>query len=729
MRMGHKPIRFFVGHLLIKINMKLNLLSRAVALSLTMIYSAGFAQNAAVLAPVNSTQSELQPTPTQANMTNSTNASNTVLKSGIDLQWIDNAVKPQHDFFKFTSGKWLASVQIPTDKGRFGAFDELRDLSEQRLQDIITELSKQKNLSESSESKKIADLYTSFMNERLIHKLDIQPLHATFSRIDKVKTKQQLTATFADIGQLGVSLPLTNYVGQDARNAASYAVYVNQGGLSLPDRDYYLNEDAKFKAYRDAYLKHVEKMLTMSGTKNAHDIAALILELETKIAKAQWSKVENRNPVKTYNKIDVAKLPELMPDFSWTPYLKMAGIDKKVDFVIVRQPTYLSALNAIYAETPLKVWQEYIKWRLLDSYAPYLSERFVREDFAFNSVTLRDIPAIQPRWKRGVARVEAALPEALGKIYVEKYFPPENKQRMEQLVNNLTIAYQQSIKNLTWMSAETKTEALAKLAKFTSKIGYPEQWRDYSKLDINKNDLIGNVMRGAQFNAEYQRNKLGKPVDRKEWGMSPQTVNAYYSPRQNEIVFPAAILQPPFFNAAADDAVNYGGIGAVIGHEISHGFDDSGSQSDGDGNLRNWWTKEDKANFNQLTAALVKQYNAYSPLDGYYVNGALTLGENIADNSGLAIAYKAYQLSLGGKPAPVIDGYTGAQRFYIGWAQVWRGKARDAETIRLLNIDPHSPAAARGNVPLTNQPEFYKAFDVKEGDAMYLSPEQRITIW
>lgn len=729
MRMGHKPIRFFVGHLLIKINMKLNLLSRAVALSLTMIYSAGFAQNAAVLAPVNSTQSELQPTPTQANMTNSTNASNTVLKSGIDLQWIDNAVKPQHDFFKFTSGKWLASVQIPTDKGRFGAFDELRDLSEQRLQDIITELSKQKNLSESSESKKIADLYTSFMNERLIHKLDIQPLHATFSRIDKVKTKQQLTATFADIGQLGVSLPLTNYVGQDARNAASYAVYVNQGGLSLPDRDYYLNEDAKFKAYRDAYLKHVEKMLTMSGTKNAHDIAALILELETKIAKAQWSKVENRNPVKTYNKIDVAKLPELMPDFSWTPYLKMAGIDKKVDFVIVRQPTYLSALNAIYAETPLKVWQEYIKWRLLDSYAPYLSERFVREDFAFNSVTLRDIPAIQPRWKRGVARVEAALPEALGKIYVEKYFPPENKQRMEQLVNNLTIAYQQSIKNLTWMSAETKTEALAKLAKFTSKIGYPEQWRDYSKLDINKNDLIGNVMRGAQFNAEYQRNKLGKPVDRKEWGMSPQTVNAYYSPRQNEIVFPAAILQPPFFNAAADDAVNYGGIGAVIGHEISHGFDDSGSQSDGDGNLRDWWTKEDKANFNQLTAALVKQYNAYSPLDGYYVNGALTLGENIADNSGLAIAYKAYQLSLGGKPAPVIDGYTGAQRFYIGWAQVWRGKARDAETIRLLNIDPHSPAAARGNVPLTNQPEFYKAFDVKEGDAMYLSPEQRITIW
>ena len=418
-----------------------------------------------------------------------------------------------------------------------------------------------------------------------------------------------------------------------------------------------------------------------------------------------------------------------MPDFSWTPYLKMAGIDKKVDFVIVRQPTYLSALNAIYAETPLKVWQEYIKWRLLDSYAPYLSERFVREDFAFNSVTLRDIPAIQPRWKRGVARVEAALPEALGKIYVEKYFPPENKQRMEQLVNNLTIAYQQSIKNLTWMSAETKTEALAKLAKFTSKIGYPEQWRDYSKLDINKNDLIGNVMRGAQFNAEYQRNKLGKPVDRKEWGMSPQTVNAYYSPRQNEIVFPAAILQPPFFNAAADDAVNYGGIGAVIGHEISHGFDDSGSQSDGDGNLRDWWTKEDKANFNQLTAALVKQYNAYSPLDGYYVNGALTLGENIADNSGLAIAYKAYQLSLGGKPAPVIDGYTGAQRFYIGWAQVWRGKARDAETIRLLNIDPHSPAAARGNVPLTNQPEFYKAFDVKEGDAMYLSPEQRITIW
>ena len=675
------------------------------------------------------TQLSFADTSAPANSTVQSNATTSALSSGIDLQWQDKSVRPQDDFFKFMSGKWLATAEIPADRARFGSFDQLRDLSEQRSRDIITTLASDKALKGGSNQKKIADLYNSFMDEAHANKLDIKPLNATFKQISKLEKKEDFPALIAQLSQLGVSLPVNSGVGQDARDSSTYAVYVSQGGLSLPDRDYYLKDDAKFKAFRDAYVKHVEKMLSMSGEKNADKAAADILALETQIATIQWTKVENRNPINTYNKIELAKLTELMPGFNWTSYFAGTGVGSKVNYVIVRQPSFLTALAKIVNDTPVAVWKSYYKWKVLDAYAPFLSQRFVDEDFGFSSVTLRGIPENQPRWKRGVARVEESMPEALGELYVAKYFPPENKARMEKLVNNLIEAYKQSIETLTWMSPETKKEALVKLSKFTPKIAYPDQWRDYSALQIKANDLVGNVMRSRTF--EHQRDiaRLGKPVDRKEWGMSPQTVNAYYNSRQNEIVFPAAILQPPFFNPAADDAVNYGGIGAVIGHEISHGFDDSGSQSDGDGNLRNWWTKEDKENFSKLTNALVAQYDAYSPLPGYNVNGKLTLGENIADNSGLAIAYKAYQISLGGKPAPVIDGYSGDQRLFMGWAQVWRGKARDAETIRLLSIDPHSPAEVRGNAPLTNLPGFYSAFGVKEGDRMYVAPEKRTTIW
>jgi len=675
------------------------------------------------------TQLSFADTSAPANSIVQSNATTSALSSGIDLQWQDKSVRPQDDFFKFMSGKWLATAEIPADRARFGSFDQLRDLSEQRSRDIITTLASDKALKGGSNQKKIADLYNSFMDEAHANKLDIKPLNATFKQINKLEKKEDFPALIAQLSQIGVSLPVNSGVGQDARDSSTYAVYVSQGGLSLPDRDYYLKDDAKFKAFRDAYVKHVEKMLSMSGEKNADKAAADILALETQIATIQWTKVENRNPINTYNKIELAKLTELMPGFNWTNYFAGTGVGSKVNYVIVRQPSFLTALAKIVNDTPVAVWKSYYKWKVLDAYAPFLSQRFVDEDFGFSSVTLRGIPENQPRWKRGVARVEESMPEALGELYVAKYFPPENKARMEKLVNNLIEAYKQSIETLTWMSPETKKEALVKLSKFTPKIAYPDQWRDYSALQIKANDLVGNVMRSRTF--EHQRDiaRLGKPVDRKEWGMSPQTVNAYYNSRQNEIVFPAAILQPPFFNPAADDAVNYGGIGAVIGHEISHGFDDSGSQSDGDGNLRNWWTKEDKENFSKLTNALVAQYDAYSPLPGYNVNGKLTLGENIADNSGLAIAYKAYQISLGGKPAPVIDGYSGDQRLFMGWAQVWRGKARDAETIRLLSIDPHSPAEVRGNAPLTNVPGFYSAFGVKEGDKMYVAPEKRTTIW
>ena len=573
-------------------------------------------------------------------------------------------------------------------------------------------------------------MYASFMNEAMVDKLDTSPLKPLFQKIDCISNKNQLPALSAELNRIDISLPVNTFIAQDARDATRYAVQLSQGGLTLPDRDYYLKEDdVKFKGFRTAYLKHIQTMLEFAGEKNAAQSAQQILALETDMAAIQWTRVENRDPVKTYNKISIAKLPELLPDFNWTAYFAANGVASKVDYVIVRQPSFLSGLDKIILNTPLPVWKTYFKWRTLTSLAPFLSARFVNEDFAFNDITLRGIPENKPRWKRGIERVEAALPEALGKDYVAAYFPPANKQRMLQLVNNLILAYRQSIENLTWMSATTKEQALIKLSRFTPKIGYPEKWRDYSQLVISSTDLIGNLQRGRQFDYQRQINKLGKPVDHAEWGMSPQTVNAYYNSRLNEIVFPAAILQPPFFNAAADDAVNYGGIGAVIGHEISHGFDDSGSQSDGDGNLRDWWTKEDKVNFSKLTSALVDQYTAYSPLPNYNLNGKLTLGENIADNSGLAIAYKAYEISLAGKTSPVIDGYTGEQRLYLGWAQVWRGKARDEETIRLIKTDPHSPAAARCLLPLKNQPGFYSAFGVKESDKMYLAPENRVIIW
>jgi putative endopeptidase len=687
--------------------------------------------SATIITPAFAQTAQQKPT----HSASSTNQSNLIkksekLQSGIDLQWMDTSVRPQDNFFRYMSGKWLDTVEIPSDRGRFGSFDQLRELSEKQSFAIIQDLSNNKKLKAGTNQQKIADLYRSFMDERRIEAQDIKPLAKDFAHIDSIKSKAELPKLFADLSRLGVGMPIGSGVGQDARNSSLHAVMVGQGGLSLPDRDYYLKQDdAKMKGFRDAYVVHVAKMLTMAGQANAEKSAQAILDFETELAKIQWSNVENRNPVNTYNKVEVTKLGELLPNFDWTAYFNSTGTANKMDYVIVRQPTYLSKLNKVMEDTPLDVWQSYMKWRTLNAYAPLLSKRFVDQDFAFSSVTLRGIPENQPRWKRGVSRVEESLSEALGQIYVEKHFPAESKARMQELVNNLLAAYKSSIETLAWMSADTKKEALDKLSKFTPKIGYPDKWRDYSKLTIVGNDLVANVKAGREFGYQRQLAKLGQPVDRTEWGMSPQTVNAYYNSRQNEIVFPAAILMPPFFNPEADDAVNYGGIGAVIGHEISHGFDDSGSQSDGNGNLRDWWTKDDKTNFKQLADALVNQYSGYSPLTGYNVNGKLTLGENIADNSGLAIAYKAYQISLKGKPAPVMDGFTGEQRVFMGWAQVWRGKARDAETIRLIATDSHSPAMFRANGPLTNLESFHEAFKVKEGDKMYQEPSKRITIW
>ena len=666
-------------------------------------------------------------------------ASTTALQSGVDLQYVDHSVRPQDDLYRYLNGKWLESFQLPADKGVYGSFTYVDDTTQEQLRGIVDGLSQSQAQTQAQarapagkgepEARKLADLYASFMDEARLEALGLKPLQAEFAAIDALPDRSAIPALMAHLSRIGAGAPFDFQVDQDARNSLQYAVIVHQSGLGMPDRDYYLKDDAKLKDARAKYLAHIAKMSAMAGDAQAESHAAAVLDLETALARLQWTRVENRDPVKTYNKTAIADLSKLMPGYDWRRYVRGTDIADKVDSVIISQPSYLSGLDKLMTATPLAVWKAYFKWHVLSAAAPYLSKPFVDERFAFRGTVLSGIPENRPRWKRGIALLNDAMGEALGKLYVEKYFPPPNKARMEALVHNLIDAYRRDIDTLDWMSPGTKKGAQEKLAKLVTKIGYPTVWRDYGTLKISSDDLWGNVVRANEF--EYQRNldKLGKPVDRNEWQMTPQTVNAYYNPPMNEIVFPAAILQPPFFNVQADDAVNYGGIGAVIGHEISHGFDDQGSQYDAEGNLHDWFTQEDHEKFKVKTSALVAQYNAYEPVPGFHVNGELTLGENIADNSGLAIAYKAYHLSLAGKTAPVIDGLTGDERLYLGWVQVWRGKAREAEAMQRVKTDPHSPPAVRGTAPVLNQQGFYAAFGVKKGDKMYLPPEQRVNIW
>ena len=650
--------------------------------------------------------------------------------SGIDTQYIDAAVRPQDDFFTHLNGKWLQETEIPGDRSSWGTFMKLREDTTPQLLAIIEAAQKDKSAKAGSETQKIGDLYASFMDAERRESLGYKPLNGELSRIRALKDKKGIPALSAHLAKIGVSSPYGIYVGQDMRESTRHITYISQSGLGLPDRDYYLKQDdAKLAEIRTKYQKHVENTLALAGEKNAAAQAKAIVDFETELARVQWTKVENRDPVKRYNKMTVAELSKLAPGYDWKAAFGAAGVGNKLDTVIVNQPSYFAGLNELLGKTELATLKSYFEWQLLREYAPYLSKAFVDENFAFYGTALTGVAEQRPEWKKGVATVEGALGEALGKLYVKEHFPAERKQRMEQLVKNLIIAYGQSIDNLEWMSPATKKEARAKLAKFTPKIGYPDKWRDYSRLSIKRDDLVGNAMRASTFGYNRNIEKLGKPIDHTEWGMTPQTVNAYYRSTMNEIVFPAAILQPPFFDMRADDAVNYGAIGAVIGHEIGHGFDDKGSQSDGDGNLRDWWTAEDRAAFKARTDKLVKQFNGYAPLPGYNVNGELTLGENIGDNAGLSIGYKAYKLSLGGQPAPVIDGLTGDQRFFMGFGQVWRSKMREAQQINQVKTDPHSPGQFRANGTVRNMPEFYQAFDVKPGDKMYLPPEERVIIW
>jgi predicted metalloendopeptidase len=651
--------------------------------------------------------------------------------SGIQMQFVDQSIRPQDDFYQYVNGKWLASTAIPPDKGRYGSFDKLRDDAKEQLRGIVEALPATADEAD-SDQKKIDDIYASFMDEAALEKLGLTPLRHEFATIRALHDKKGIASLIAHFNRIGISAPYTPAVHQDARNSTVYVFDLIQDGLGMPDRDYYLLDDAKLKQIREQYLQHIGRMLALADDADADHEASQILALETALARVQWTKVENRDPVKTYNKVVLAKLSGLMPDYDWKGYLAASGVAGRVDYLIIHQPSYMRGFQRILQQTPLPVWKAYFRWRLLSELAPYLSHRFVDEHFAFYGTAMRGIDQNEPRWKRGIGLVEESIGEGLGRLYVRRYFPPEAKARVEQLVNNLLTAYRADIQTLDWMGPQTRQKALEKLAKLSNKIGYPIKWRDYGSLQIVRGDVVGNLLRAEEF--EYNRNlhKLGQPIDRAEWDMTPQTVNAYYNPEENEIVFPAAILQPPFFDPAADDAVNYGGIGAVIGHEISHGFDDQGSQYDADGNVLDppgWFTQADLEQFKARTHALVAQYSAYEPVPGYHLNGELTLGENIADNSGLAIAYKAYQLALAGQPAPVIDGLSGPQRFFMGFAQVWRGKARENETIRLIKVDPHSPSSVRGSAPERNQQAFYDAFDVHEGDKMFLPPQQRVSLW
>jgi predicted metalloendopeptidase len=649
------------------------------------------------------------------------------LKSGIELASVDRNVRPQDDFYRHVNGGWLAYTPIPSDKAYWAPFSQLRDDTDRQVRTIIEAASRTPG-ERGSEAQKVGDFYSSFMNESRVETLGSAPLQAELARIDALMNKDEVPALMAHFARIGVDTPFTATVSQDAKNSSQYIAYLSQSGLGLPDRDYYLLGDAKFEDLRTRYVAHVENTLALAKTPEPKATATRIVALEALLAQKQWSKVDSRDVDKTYNRYELAKLNALTPGFAWRPYLEGTCISGSPG-VVVEQPDYFTAWAAILEETPLPTLQSYFRWQVLRAYAPYLNKAFVDENFAFYGKTLSGIPENRPRWQRGVQTVQTALGEAIGKVYVQRHFPPEAKARMDVLVANLLRAYGQSIRELDWMSEETKQKALVKLSKFRPKIGYPSKWRDYSPLTIQLDELVANVMRAHATEHDYQTGKLGRPIDREEWDVPPQTVNAFYNALQNEIVFPAAYLQPPYFDMTADDAVNYGAIGSVIGHEIGHGFDDQGSKFDGDGNLQSWWTARDRQKFDERTHRLIEQFNAYCPLPDLCVNGAQTVGENIADLGGLSIAYKAYKLALGGREAPVIDGLSGDQRFFMGFAQTERMKLRDEFMVRMIKTGAHAPGEYRCNGVLTNLPAFYAAYGVKEGDRLYLPPEKRVKIW
>ena len=643
---------------------------------------------------------------------------------GFDMAGRDTSVAPSKDFFDYANGTYLNKLEIPADRSRYGAFDALQELSQSRMRAVAEKSAA--NTKATGDEAKLGAFYRSFMDEKAVNALGAKPLATDLAAIRAVKTHDEMAGLMGGtMRKFGGSF-FGSYVHDDAKDPEKYTVYLVQGGLGLPDRDYYLED--RFKTQKAAYEAYIAQMLTLAGWERPAENAKAIVALETEIAKVSWTRAERRDDDKTYNPFEIAKLSQYAPGFAWKQYMDGAHLGK-ADRVVVSENTAFPKIAAIYANTPIETLKAWSAFNLADQAAPYLSKEFDQANYEFRSKTLSGQPLQQPRWKRGVNAVDNNIGEALGKLYVEAYFPAQSKAKMEALVGDIRTAMKSRIDGLDWMSPETKVKAQEKLAKFRVKIAYPDKWRDYSGLTIKDGDLYGNMERAAAFEWDYRAARLGGPVDDEEWGMTPPTINAYYSSTKNEIVFPAAILQPPFFDPDGDPAVNYGGIGGVIGHEITHGFDDQGRKSDGDGKLTDWWTAEDAAKFNAQATKFGKQYAAVEVLPGAHINGDLTMGENIADLGGLLLALDAYHVSLGGKPAPMIDGMTGDQRVFLGWAQVWRGKYREDRMRQQLVTDPHSPPKYRVDVPIKNIDAFYEAFGVKPGDGMYVAPADRVRIW
>jgi putative endopeptidase len=651
------------------------------------------------------------------------------LKPGLDVENFDLNTRPQDDLFRYTNGHWLDTYEIPADQAVHGSFYLLRDASEEAVKAILEDA--QANPS-AGVSQQIGDMYASFLNEARANELGAAPIAADLKLIADADLKD-LTHLLGKFSREGISGLFGMYVNNDPGNPERYLLNMYQGGLGLPDESYYREE--KYADFRDAYVPYIAQMFEHAGHSGAEalDAAHKIMAFETELATHHWDVVATRDAEKTYNLFTIEQLRALAPTLDWATWLEGSQVKPGILFEsVVMTPSFFEGLASLYNEARIEEVRLWMSWQVINSMAPYLSDEFVNTRFAFYGTKLTGQPEMRARWKRGVQLVEGSLGEAVGEIYVQKHFPPAAKAQMDDLVRWVIEAYRESITNLTWMTEETKKKALVKLEKFNPKIGYPNKWKDYSSLTIDRDDLVGNVRRSNAWGTDKEAAKIGAPLDRDEWFMTPQTVNAYYNPGFNEIVFPAAILQPPFFSPEADPAVNFGGIGGVIGHEIGHGFDDQGSKYDGDGALISWWTDADREAFENLTKALIAQYDVLTPTglsEEYKVNGALTIGENIGDLGGIMIAYKAYILSLGGEEPPVIDGRSGAERFLLSWGQIWRGKSREEIAIQRLATDPHSPNEFRSNQVARNFDVFHETFNTQPGDKMWLEPEQRVSIW
>ena len=647
----------------------------------------------------------------------------------IDSANMDKSVKPGVNFYQYANGNWIKKNPVPDEFSRYSAFEILQEKSNADLKGILEEASK--DTKAVGNKKKTGDFYASGMDSVKIEKDGIKPLAEEFALINAIKTKEDLQKEIAHLHTEGINPLFHVFSGQDDKNSDMEIAQISQGGLGLPDRDYYLKKDPRSTEIREGYKKHLIKMFTLLGDDDAkaNQNTEDIITIETKLADSSWTRVEMRNPVKTYNMYKLEDLQKKSPEMNWKVYFTNIGVPNPGN-INVRQPSFFENMSRIMKEVSIDKWKTYLRWNLIRNCSSFLSSNFEKESFDFYSKVLSGKTKMQPRWKRVLRAVNSEMGEALGQVYVEKYFPAESKTMMVELVNNLKASLKERIQNLTWMSKETKAAALAKLEAMNVKIGYPDKWRDYSKLSVSRDSYVKNIIASDKFDFEFTMSKVGKPVDRQEWGMTPQTVNAYYSPNMNEIVFPAAILQPPFFNKDADAAVNYGGIGAVIGHEMTHGFDDQGRQFDKKGNLSDWWTNTDADNFTKQTAVLVNQYDNFKILDTLHVNGKLTLGENIADFGGITVSLNALK-SVWKKTGDntKIDGFTPLQRFFLSYAQVWRLTIRDKDQMRKLKEDVHSPGIARTNAVVRNVPEFYTAFDIKPTDPLYLAPDKRANIW